>query len=94
MGGYLHHINRLYVVFTHCTQSCSWNTTVFQMYAMISIVRLARDFGSWTWHHWNLRRCQCDETIALCEVATKDFLDYFGHVKCVILKTQSRPSRF
>jgi hypothetical protein len=38
---------------------------------MISIVRLARSFGSWTWRHWSLRRCQCDESSALCEVATR-----------------------
>jgi hypothetical protein len=62
MGGYLPHINRLFVVFTHCTRSCSRNTTVFKLHAMISIVRLARDFDSLTWRHWCLRRCQCDAT--------------------------------
>jgi hypothetical protein len=40
MGGYLPHINRLFVVFTHCTQSCSRNTTVSQLHAMISVVPL------------------------------------------------------
>jgi hypothetical protein len=54
MGGYVPHINRLFVVFMHCTRSCSRNTTVYQFHAMISIVRLARDFGSWAWRHWSL----------------------------------------
>jgi hypothetical protein len=44
MGGYLPHINRLFVVFTHCTRSCSRNTTDSQPHEMISIVRLARSF--------------------------------------------------
>jgi hypothetical protein len=42
MGGYLPHINRLFVVFTHCIRSCSRSTTDSQLHAMISIVRLAR----------------------------------------------------
>jgi hypothetical protein len=42
MCGYLPHINRLFVVFMHCTPSCSRNTTVSQLNAMISIVRLVR----------------------------------------------------
>jgi hypothetical protein len=70
MGRYLPHINRLFVVFPHCTQSRSRNTTVSQMHTMDAIVPLARDFSSWTWRHWSLRRCQCDESIASCEVAT------------------------
>jgi hypothetical protein len=47
------------------------------LHAMISTVRLARSFGSWTWRHWSLRRCQCDETIALCEVATPTILLHY-----------------
>jgi hypothetical protein len=70
MDGYLCHINRLFVIFTHCTRSCSRNTSVSQLHAIISIVPLARDFGSRTWRHWSLQHCQCDESIALCEVAT------------------------
>jgi hypothetical protein len=70
MCGYLPHINRLFVVFTHCTRSCSRNTMVSQLHATDAIVPLARDFGSWTWRHWSLQRCQCDESSALCEVAT------------------------
>jgi hypothetical protein len=71
MGGCLPHINRLFVVFTHCTRSCLQNTTDSQLHVMIFIVQLARSFGSWTWSHWSLRSCQCDESIALCEVATE-----------------------
>jgi hypothetical protein len=82
MGGYLPHINRLFVVFTHCTQSCSRNTTDSQLHAKISTVGLARSFGSWTWRHWSLRRCQCDESSALCEVAT-DFSVLLRHL-CLV----------
>jgi hypothetical protein len=39
-----------------------WNTTDSELHATDAIVPLARDFGSWTWHHWGLRRCQCDAT--------------------------------
>jgi hypothetical protein len=51
-----------------------WNTTDSELHAMDAIVPLARDFGSWTWRHWSLRRCQCDKSIALCEVATKLYI--------------------
>jgi hypothetical protein len=46
-----------------------WNTMDSELHATDTIVPLARDFGSWTWSHWSLQR-QCDESIALCEVAT------------------------
>jgi hypothetical protein len=75
MGGYLPHINRLFVVFTHCTRSCTRNTTISQLHAMDAIVPLARSFSSRTWCHWSLRRCQCDKSSALCEDATGDFGD-------------------
>jgi hypothetical protein len=41
-----------------------------ELHATDAIVPLALDFGSWTWCHWSLQCCQCDESIALCEVAT------------------------
>jgi hypothetical protein len=47
-----------------------WNTTDSELHATDAIVPLACDLGSWTWRRWSLRRCQCDESIALCEVAT------------------------
>jgi hypothetical protein len=46
-----------------------------QLHVMISIVRLASCFGSWTWRHLGLQRCQCDESSALCVVATPSMLD-------------------
>jgi hypothetical protein len=69
MCRYLPHINRLFVVYALVVR---WNTTGSEPHATDAIVPLARDFGSWTWRHWSLRRCQCDESIALCEVATPD----------------------
>jgi hypothetical protein len=44
MGGYLPHISRLFVVFTHCTRSYLRNTTVSQLHATDAIARLARSF--------------------------------------------------
>jgi hypothetical protein len=44
MCEYLPHINRLFVVFTHCTQRCSRNTTVSQLHATDAFVPLARSF--------------------------------------------------
>jgi hypothetical protein len=49
-----------------------WNTTDSELHATDAIVPLALSFGSWTWRHWSLRRCQCDESIALCKGATGD----------------------
>jgi hypothetical protein len=57
MDGYLPHINTcLFVVYALVV---GWNTTDSELHATDAIVQLARDFGSWTWLHWSLRRCQC-----------------------------------
>jgi hypothetical protein len=69
MGGYLPHINRLLVcLFVVYALVVRWNTTYSELHTTDATVPL-RSFSSWTWHHWSLRRCQCDESSALCEVA-------------------------
>jgi hypothetical protein len=69
MGGYLPHISSyLFVVYALVVR---YNTTGSELHAMDAIVPPTRSFGSWTWRHWSLRRCQCDESSAMCEVATQ-----------------------
>jgi hypothetical protein len=53
MGGYLPNINRLFVVFALVVR---WNTTDSELHVTDAIFPLERNYGSWTWRHWSLRR--------------------------------------
>jgi hypothetical protein len=73
MGGYLPHINRLFVCFCglHSELFAEHNgfpTAHADFYCPTDAGLKFLDLA------WSLRRCQCDDTIALCEVATHTYL--------------------